>query len=137
MSGNRLDINFARKPKILPFIRENRKLIFALVLPVYLFIVQSSITNRHTHFCANGMVITHSHPFDHHERGAAKHHHTQKEICFYASLYAEFYHIEPEIFVSGLLGAYVLLNQPFFVVFPHSDLPGQLWLRGPPASCFC
>jgi hypothetical protein len=132
-----LDANFARKPKNLRFIRENRKLIFALVLPVYLFIVQSSITNRHSHFCANGMVITHSHPFDHHERGATKHNHTQKEICFYTSLNAEFYHSEPETFVHGFQGSYLLLSQPFIIVIPQSEFHGQFWLRGPPASCSC
>jgi len=132
-----LDANFARKPKNLRFIRENRKLIFALVLPVYLFIVQSSITNRHSHFCANGMVITHSHPFDHHERGATKHNHTQKEICFYTSLNSEYYQVEPETFVPGFFGTQHLLIQPFIITFPQSELPGQFRLRGPPASYSC
>ena len=132
-----MDVNFARKPKNLRFIRENRKLIFALVLPVYLFIVHSSITNRHTHFFANGIVIIHSHPFDHHGTGAAKHNHTQKEICFYTSLNSEYYQVEPETFVPGFFGTQHLLNQPFIITFPQSELPGQFWLRGPPASYSC
>lgn len=112
-------------------------MIFALVLPVYLFIVQSSITNRHTHFFANGMVISHSHPFDHSEKGAAKHDHTQKEICFYSSLNGDFYQSEPETFIHGFQGAYLIISQPVIIVIPQNELPGQFWLRGPPASYSC
>jgi hypothetical protein len=132
-----LDVNFVQKPKILRFIRENRKLIFALVLPVYLFIVHSSITNRHSHFCANGMVITHSHPFDHHETGAAKYNHTQKEICFYAGLNSDFYPAEPETLVQGFWSFRLFSKQSGDYVYPENQLTHQFWLRGPPASYSC
>ncbi|RIJ49434.1 hypothetical protein D1614_07795 [Maribellus luteus] len=61
---------------------------FALMLPVYLYIVNSSIQNKHTHFYANGMVVTHSHPL-HAEKGeTANHHgHSKTEICFFSTLH--------------------------------------------------
>ena len=69
----------------MPFIRRNTKILFILVFPVYFYIVQSSILNKHTHFYPNGMVVTHSHPTSH-EDGAPidDHKHSKTEICFYS-----------------------------------------------------
>ena len=132
-----MDVNFARKPIILRFIREKRRLIFALVLPVYLFIVQASITNRHTHFYANGMVVTHSHPFDHHGKSADKHSHSQKEICFYTALYCDLYQSEPDTLMPGFYGFNLLTSCSRQIVFLQDEISGQLWLRGPPVSFAC
>lgn len=80
------------------FIRKNTKLLFILVLPVYFYIVQSSILNRHSHFLPNGMVITHSHPLDKNSEGADNnHHHNKTEICFFSNIHFDYYSVSPEI----------------------------------------
>ncbi|MGE0019268.1 MAG: hypothetical protein AB7S72_06350 [Draconibacterium sp.] len=116
------------------FIRKNTRLIFLLVLPVYLFIVQASVTNRHTHFYPNGMVVTHSHPFQHGENGnAAGHNHSKTEICFYAGLNSDFYHFTPVLQIlqteSVVLSRALVFNEePSF-----QNTLFQFGLRGPPA----
>ena len=80
------------------FIRKNTKLLFILVLPVYFYIVQSSILNRHSHFLPNGMVITHSHPLDKNSEGSDNdHHHNKTEICFFSNIHFDYYSVSPEI----------------------------------------
>ena len=74
------------------FIRRNTKILFVLILPVYFYIVQNSIQNKHTHVYANGIVITHSHPFD--KEGEAPindHNHSKREICLYSCLHFDLY----------------------------------------------
>ncbi|MEN8116610.1 MAG: hypothetical protein ABFS16_06495 [Bacteroidota bacterium] len=74
------------------FIRKNIRLLFVLILPVYFYIVQSSIQNKHTHFFANGIVVTHSHPLE--KSGDApvnQHNHTKSEIILIQCLNFDFY----------------------------------------------
>ncbi len=79
------------------FIRKNTKVLFILVLPVYFFIIQSSILNKHTHFYANGLVVTHSHPLDKNSDDPVKSHgHTQTEICLFSLLNINFHTATPE-----------------------------------------
>jgi hypothetical protein len=74
------------------FNRKNINFLFVIILPLYFYIAQNSITNKHTHFYLNGMVVTHAHPVDKQEDHPINHHnHTKTEICFYASLYIDFY----------------------------------------------
>lgn len=89
------------------FIRKNSRFLFLIVLPVYFYIVQSSILNKHTHVYANGIVVTHSHPFDkENETPGKQHKHSHIEICLYSLLNFEWfqneesYVIKPEIKVS-------------------------------------
>jgi hypothetical protein len=79
-------------------IRKNSKLILRLVLPVYFFIVQNSLLNKHYHFYANGIVVTHSHPVKH-EKGKSDdtHSHTKAGICFFQSLQIDYFRISPEL----------------------------------------
>lgn len=80
------------------FIRENIKLLFALFVPVYIFIAQSSLQNRHTHISANGIVISHSHPFNHNENEPLNaHDHSESEICFYHLVHFDYFSPSPEI----------------------------------------
>jgi hypothetical protein len=82
-------------------IRKNIRFIFILVLPIYFFIVQNSLLDKHTHFYANGMVITHSHPLNHEdENHGAKHSHSKTEICFFQNLKIDYFRITPEIQVE-------------------------------------
>ncbi|MFV0593549.1 MAG: hypothetical protein ACK5M7_19410 [Draconibacterium sp.] len=70
------------------FIRRHSKLWFTLMLPVYLYIVNNSIQNKHTHFYANGMVVTHAHPMHPAKGEPANHHnHSKTEICFFSTLH--------------------------------------------------
>jgi hypothetical protein len=92
-----LQINFTLK-----FIRKNTKLLFVLVVPVYFFIVQSSLLNKHTHFYPNGMVVTHAHPLNSDTSNHADgHEHTKNEICFYSSIHLDFYDMSPEVKISS------------------------------------
>ena len=69
------------------FIRRNIKVLFILVLPAYLYIIQNSILNKHTHVYFNGLVVTHSHNLDLGEDEAANNHqHSQTEICLFCAL---------------------------------------------------
>jgi len=79
------------------FIRKNTKVLFILILPVYFIIIQSSILNKHTHFFANGLVITHSHPLDKNSEDPINNHgHTKTEICLFSLLNINFHTVTPE-----------------------------------------
>lgn len=80
------------------FIRENIKFLFVFILPVYFFIVQNSIQNKHTHFYSNGIVVTHSHPLNEDDQKPINsHHHTETEICFFSQLNFDYYNFSPEL----------------------------------------
>ncbi len=82
------------------FIRQHINFCFLFVLPVYLYIVQTSIQNKHTHVDANGIAISHSHPFDKDkESTGTQHEHTKQEICLYSTFTFDVYDL-PE--VTGL-----------------------------------
>ncbi len=79
------------------FIRRHTNFLFVFVLPVYLYIVHSSIQNKHTHVYANGIVVTHSHPVDTSgDIPINQHDHTKTEICLFCSLHLDFYDV-PEL----------------------------------------
>lgn len=78
------------------FIRRNINILFVFILPVYFYIVQNSIQNKHTHVHANGIVITHSHPFDSdNDKPISAHEHSKTEICLYSSLHLDYYTLSP------------------------------------------
>jgi hypothetical protein len=80
------------------FIRENSKLLFVLFVPLYFFIAQNSLQNRHTHISANGIVITHSHPVNHPKHDPlSAHDHSDSEICFYHLVHFDYFSPSPEI----------------------------------------
>ncbi len=90
------------------FIRRNIRLLFLLVIPVYLFIVHNSLQHKHTHFYPNGMVVSHSHPLNGDDsENPEDHSHTKNEICFYSSFNFDYYNITNE-FQLGL-------NQNFLI----------------------
>jgi hypothetical protein len=94
-------VTFAGKYYSLNNIRKNTRLIFILVLPVYFFIVQNSLLNKHTHFNANGIVVTHSHPVNHENgKSADTHNHSKTEICFFQSLHIDYFRISPELIID-------------------------------------
>ena len=76
---------------LVSFIRKHTNLLFVLILPVYLYIVQSSIQNKHTHVYANGIVVAHSHPTSDIDGHQNDHKHTQREINLFASLHSDLY----------------------------------------------
>jgi len=83
------------------FIRRHSRLWFVLVLPMYLYIVNASIQNKHTHFYANGMVVTHSHPINSDKSEPANHHgHSKTEICFFSTLHFDI--AEVPLFVNSI-----------------------------------
>ncbi|MCG6189687.1 hypothetical protein [Maribellus maritimus] len=80
------------------YIRKNIKFIFLLVIPVYFSIIQNSILNKHTHFCSNGIVVTHSHPINKEDgKPINNHKHTKTEICFFHCFHFDSFTIPEEI----------------------------------------
>lgn len=75
------------------YIRKNIRIILLLLLPLYFLVVQSTITTRHTHVLANGLVVTHYHPFFSGETDTPfkDHGHSEKELRILALLHFEFY----------------------------------------------
>lgn len=52
-----------------------------LFLSILLFNITNSVVNVHSHQLENGEVVTHAHPFDHHDDDPFKsHHHTSFEF---------------------------------------------------------
>jgi hypothetical protein len=79
------------------YIRLNIKFLFVFILPVYFYIVQNSIQNKHTHFYPNGIVVTHSHPVDsEHGQPINEHNHTKTEIVLFQQLNIDSHNIAPE-----------------------------------------
>lgn len=118
------------------FIRRHINILFVLILPVYLYIVQNSIQNKHTHVYANGIVVTHSHPLDvAGDLPVTNHDHTKTEICLYSNLHFDFYEApvltELVVDLSETYTDYVIENDEA-ISFSHfsSSIP-----RAPPALC--
>ena len=84
-------LNLATLIDNLKLIRKHTNLLFVLILPVYLYIVQTSIQNKHTHVYANGIVVAHSHPTSDSDGSGNNHNHSQREINLYSSLHSDFY----------------------------------------------
>ena len=117
------------------FIRKNSNFLFVIILPVYLYIVQNSITNKHTHFYPNGIVVTHSHPVEKDSgQPINSHNHTKTEICFYASLHSDIYFVPVLSAVEfgireQILRFYIPDDQSEYIS-PHLNSSP----RGPPAN---
>jgi|GEM_PF-607132 len=123
---------------ILGHIRKHNKLLFLLTLPVYFFIVQQSIQNKHTHFYANGLVVTHSHPVDTDSREPIDHHnHSKTEICFFNTFHFHFFTISEPLTVA----LYERETEAEFLVtediFCNSSHYFKMIPRGPPTYCLC
>ena len=114
-------------------IRKNIRFIFILILPVYFFIVHNSLLNKHTHFYANGMVVTHSHPLNHDDKNQAENHeHSKTEICFFQKYQIDYFKIAPLIQVDFKND---LLITEFYDTNQHSNYSQpliQFISRGPP-----
>lgn len=114
-------------------IRKNTRFIFILVLPVYFFIVHNSLLNKHTHFYANGMVVTHSHPLNHDDESHGENHeHSKTEICFFQKLQIDYFRITP-VFQIEFKNDNLLAEVPEFELLSNYPKPLiHLISRGPP-----
>ena len=114
-------------------IRKNIRLLFVFVLPVYIYIVQSSIQNKHTHFYPNGIVVAHSHPVDTENDDPLKDHdHTQTEICLFQQLKIDFFTVSVEMNIKP--GEFFVARK-FVIVDDEKHgrkLAWQPLKRGPP-----
>ena len=115
------------------FIRKNTKILFILVLPVYFVIIQNSILNKHTHFYANGLVITHSHPLDKNSDDPINSHdHTKTEICLFSLLNINLHTSTPENvigFEPTEISEIILSTN---IHFEYTSPNFQIAPRGPP-----
>ncbi|MFV0269480.1 MAG: hypothetical protein ACK5HT_20345 [Draconibacterium sp.] len=110
-----------------------------LVLPVYLWVVHNAILTQHTHFYANGTVITHYHPLYGFkgDQPINKHHHSEKELRVIASLNSHFYEME-DWFSFDFEPDQLYFGTCVFAdtsIFPQTGY-SKLVPRGPPASAF-
>jgi len=116
------------------FIRRHIKFLFVFVLPIYLFIVQQTIQNKHTHFYPNGIVITHSHPISKETNQPINSHgHSKTEILLYASLHFDLYEISDFTFIEFIQteesrNFYLADEQLEYTALYLETIP-----RGPPA----
>lgn len=129
--------NFADSINRMAFIRRHINILFVFILPVYLYIVQNSIQNEHTHVYANGMVVTHSHPVDCQEESPIKNHeHSTSEICLYSSLHFDVYNVPLNlqllVNLNELEIEYFVIDERVPELNPHLITSP----RGPPAKCF-
>lgn len=114
-------------------IRKNTRFLFILILPVYFFIVQSTLLNIHTHVSKNGLIIVHSHPVSS-KNGEPinKHHHSNVEICIYSQIHFDYYNIPPsiQIWFSDAVDSheFFIYNESFL----NSSGFHTKTLRGPP-----
>ncbi|WP_163322419.1 hypothetical protein [Draconibacterium mangrovi] len=114
-------------------IRKHTNLLFVLILPVYLYIVQTSIQNKHTHVYANGIVVTHSHPTSDSDGSGNNHNHSQREINLYSSLHSDLYE------TPGLtaFNFEVPADHIEYIVYNEQEIPVSVSLqtipRAPPA----
>jgi hypothetical protein len=108
--------------------------LLVFILPVFLFIVQNTIQNKHTHFYPNGIVITHSHPIPQNDGEPKKEHdHTKTEICFFHQVNFNYFTYPhqfeiPRAFVTNQL-SYFLFNERKITSL-CTELPVN---RGPPS----
>lgn len=86
------------------FIRKNIKFVYILVLPVYFYIVQNSILNKHTHVFSNGIVVIHSHHIDRNSNHPInEHNHSKSEIQLFCNLNIDLYFVPEQMQVEILL----------------------------------
>ena len=87
----------------MPITGQNIKLFLVLILPLYFFIGYSSILNKHTHFYANGIIVTHSHPVKK-EKGTDKpinrHNHSSSDIRLFFPGQSDKYFLPSEIHID-------------------------------------
>lgn len=115
------------------FIRRNIKFVYILVLPVYFYIIQSSILNKHSHFYSNGLVVTHSHIIDsENDNPINDHDHTQTEICLYCDLNIDLHTVYNQVAIDFSIS----VKQKILFVeqnhFDYSTSIAQIAPRGPP-----
>ena len=116
------------------FIRNNTKVLFILVLPVYFFIIQSSILNKHTHFYANGLVITHSHPLNKNSDDPVKNHtHSQTEICLYSLLNINIHNATSEYIIDFKPSDYSETLVSLDIHIEYTSPNFHIAPRGPPS----
>jgi len=116
------------------FIRRHIKFLFVFVLPVYLFIVQQTIQNKHTHFYPNGIVVIHSHPVNK-EAGQPMNSegHSKTEILLYASLHFDLYKTSDFTFIEFVQNGE---SRNFYIAderLEYTELYLETIPRGPPA----
>jgi len=118
------------------FIRRHINILFVFILPVYFYIVQNSIQNKHTHVYANGIVVTHAHPINKGgESPINEHKHSEREICLYSSLHFDLYDalilIQLEVDLKEICTNYFIANDEVISYLHFSNsIP-----RGPPVLC--
>lgn len=126
--------NFAVLIYDVEFIRRNIKFVYILVLPVYFFIIQNSILNKHTHVFSNGIVITHSHFVDEENNEPLNEHkHTKSEIQLFCDLSIDFYFVPEQTqldhFIFENFLEYIVENENAAILSPILTIDS----RGPPA----
>jgi hypothetical protein len=118
---------------LMDFIRRNIKFVFILLLPVYFYIVENTILNKHTHVYSNGLIITHSHPLNNDTDDRADHDHTKSEINLICGLNIDF-HLAPELFhIDAAVCALIEIRKSESEKIPCKLIDFHLIPRGPPA----
>jgi hypothetical protein len=120
------------------YLRKHSALLAICVLFAYFYIAQASIENKHTHFYANGVVITHSHSVNH-ENGKPiqNHKHSKSEIIFFSTVHFDFYEATTCLSVDFEKDEFepeipVLNDEVYYSTSLFAEVS-----RGPPAQFIC
>ena len=116
------------------FIRQNIKFVFILVLPVYLYIVEISILNKHTHVYSSGLVVTHSHPLNSNSDEPLNHEHSKSEINLFCSLNIDFHFAQEQSQLNDVAFEWIAERRTENEKITYNLVDYQLIPRGPPSS---
>lgn len=118
---------------LMVYLRRNIRLLNVLFLPVFLFIGNQTLQNKHSHIYSNKTVI-HSHPLEKSNKVPIRdHNHTKAEFFFYNLVYFYCYsHSKEQSFEI------VTTSTPNLYLITEEQIPRIIWLyntdsRDPPA----
>jgi hypothetical protein len=116
-------------------LRKNINILAILLIPVYLLVMGNSTRNRHTHMLANGLVITHAHPFCDSKTGLpVKHNHSQNQMLFFQLFTFDFFHSSPEVFLAENDISFRHKINVFQAAHISVSFISATFLRGPPVA---
>lgn len=117
-------------------IRKHIKTLVRWVLPVYLLVLANSIVNMHVHVLPDGVVVRHSHFYNHNSEDGKQHNHGEKEVSYYQSFFLGYFDNSEPVPEQKLFVSPALQTDGFIAKDYHTEQFHKLQLRGPPSLFF-
>lgn len=112
--------------------RKHRILIFSILFPALLLLMENSIVNLHTHRLANGSVISHAHPFKKSTNGEKKHQHSNKDFFFIKQLTSFIFFVFTALVASVLVVNKIAVNYQLVPIKQQAIVDCLFPPRAPP-----